>query len=1226
MDVKKTTQLQGITDLTVMAPVLRGLVPGTFNTCSYVRRLHVVLRVLNSVRQASRESSLQGNPFADSIGRFRSIHFFRFAVVPPADPLTGRYQLLLNVTFDGGWEPYMRLVWGPLGKLLDLIFCSCEGYPLASQGSFDDYVRWVRRQEVPSTFFYADSPATVADLHYLRALEELQRCQAGRPGVDVGAATLALKDPPANAIASDYAVDTSIRVLKALSVLREYFPRDIPGQPEHGQERILRLFARDLLADLITWIESGLFDPGRRFDNRNAAFVREREWLMSVDGKQDDPRADRKLSRSDVQAGIVEAYPEQVRHGVLVLARIDDPEKAGKAWLAGQDGPAATPDDKATQIKIYRSVALTYQGLARLGVPDTRLACMPQEFRVGMEQRAGVLGDVRGNHPEHWSRPLRNWPNKAGTRIPIELSTVHVVMQLRAELSVEEEERAADGVTLAPTFETEIHDLEAKYGLKVLHVQPMRHNRARDEAPPGRDHFGFADGISQPRIPEVAPPHGSYWSDQVQVGDIFRGYANSRGDTPDHLKDKVDELLDNGTFLVVRKIAQFPDRLEAVVSQAARRLKPEAGRREHKTLCEDIRARIMGRKSNGDPMLRHTGTGNNAFNYDEDAAGLRCPHRSHVRRANPRTSPPAHPAPRIVRRGMSYTTPPERAKETGSRGLVFMGYNASIAEQFEVIQRWLSGGNSSGLSSTDDDALLGVPEPGRQRTYRYVCQGKVVEVDLGSQPLTRLEWGIYAFVPSMTALQKIGLGKIPAVDAEQAQPAALPTPLETWRAKLEEDEKVRGAAWANARKAEEQGKPVNADGYGLLAGTANNVAEILRDDGSRFSVCGYAERMQESGLGVGYLGLDGKAHQDQSREVNEAIEKISAKEAFDDAFAAAGEVITEALKTYVAASGFPKGPLDVIEYGRSVLSKLCRKWFGLPDGHLMHHGRRADDMAEDGRTLCPGHFLTVSRYVFGPHPTPAVTHLAAGDGERVLAAVTQMLAKAKPDDLPKLVKAIVAADGIKGNGDLPARTVAGIMLGFPPTVLGNLVSVLMKWMAAPRLWELQQDWRADGDYDAAKALLEKPFLRTMMEDPTPYAVWRTAKTEQPLGQPAPANRKVIVGLGSAVWKDPQDHPALTEADLETQRHMLMFGGSRGAGEFHGTHACPGYGMAMGVMLGSVARLLQAGALAPTPDPRILILSAIAKPAPSPAPPPPQPEGGAEPGAKPSEDPAIYSLS
>ena len=90
----------------------------------------------------------------------------------------------------------MRLIWGPLGTLLDLIFCHCEGYELASKSTFEDYMRWVRENEVPAQFFYADSAATVADNHYLSELAQRQRAQGASPGIERELAELALPLTP----------------------------------------------------------------------------------------------------------------------------------------------------------------------------------------------------------------------------------------------------------------------------------------------------------------------------------------------------------------------------------------------------------------------------------------------------------------------------------------------------------------------------------------------------------------------------------------------------------------------------------------------------------------------------------------------------------------------------------------------------------------------------------------------------------------------------------------------------------------------------------------------------------------------------------------------------------------------------------------------------------------------------------------------------------------------
>ena len=99
--------------LALLAPVKPGFVEG-FESVTYARRLEAVLKTLNAIRLATRESSLAAKPFPDTVGRFGLLQMFRYAIVPPAlgsageevDPATrapkpGVPRLSLNVAFDG---------------------------------------------------------------------------------------------------------------------------------------------------------------------------------------------------------------------------------------------------------------------------------------------------------------------------------------------------------------------------------------------------------------------------------------------------------------------------------------------------------------------------------------------------------------------------------------------------------------------------------------------------------------------------------------------------------------------------------------------------------------------------------------------------------------------------------------------------------------------------------------------------------------------------------------------------------------------------------------------------------------------------------------------------------------------------------------------------------------------------------------------------------------------
>jgi deferrochelatase/peroxidase EfeB len=627
----RTTQLQGITDLTVLADVKPGFVDGTFEVDTQAERLDRVLRVINGVRQASREAALQPNPFADLVGRFRSIHFFRFGIVTP-DRIDGKHwKLLLNVTFDGGWEPYMRIIWKPLGTLLDLIYCHCKDYPLAYRSSYEDYIAWVRRHEIQSSFFYADSGITVADQQYLAALQAAQRDDGGLREGDACLASFALPGRPPAVVPTPGAASLAVRALKAVAGLRPLFA-DVTDQHGVQQSGLLLRFAHDFFADLRGWVADGLFDPGQPLDHLRPLFEDERAWLMKARDRPPQKNDRPALRPQGAQAGITASLPDKILHGAVVLLRVTDPAKV-PAWLPS----AATAADAPPPDAIYRNLAITYRGLRVLGVPPQRLERLPREFIDGMELRAGTMGDLRGNHPQWWKRPRRNWPTNLdpSLRLSLELSTVHLVVQLRTEAQAGDKMVDVDGCELVDRLHTAITALDGAQGVQVLHVQPMR--RSGTGAAP-RDHFGFADGISQPAL-HNGVASGSYWDDRVKTGELLLGYVNERGDGPEGAATPLDLLLDNGSYLVVRKLRQDKLLFEALVADQAQRM---AGGNAGlvPALEEEVKSKLLGRRSDGTPLVQVRGAGANDFDYRHDTQGLQCPFQSHVRRANPREREP----------------------------------------------------------------------------------------------------------------------------------------------------------------------------------------------------------------------------------------------------------------------------------------------------------------------------------------------------------------------------------------------------------------------------------------------------------------------------------------------------------------------------------------------------------------------------------------------------------
>ena len=172
-------QLGSSTNLAVLAPIKHGFVDA-MESITYVDRLQRLLDALHASRRNMREAELVAPAVPDTIGRFGVIQNFRYAIWPAPRRLTdlqdpGRFHLSLNVSFDGGWEPYMRVIYRDIGPFLDALFCHCEGYPGSTTASFDDYCRWVRANELPAGLYYSDSAATPGDAHYGAEIERVQR-------------------------------------------------------------------------------------------------------------------------------------------------------------------------------------------------------------------------------------------------------------------------------------------------------------------------------------------------------------------------------------------------------------------------------------------------------------------------------------------------------------------------------------------------------------------------------------------------------------------------------------------------------------------------------------------------------------------------------------------------------------------------------------------------------------------------------------------------------------------------------------------------------------------------------------------------------------------------------------------------------------------------------------------------------------------------------------------
>jgi Dyp-type peroxidase family len=415
---------------------------------------------------------------------------------------------------------------------------------------------------------------------------------------------------------------------------------------------------------------------------------------------------------------------------VFVFARLPAEVARARAWLALVEPEVASARVGTTAPGDRCQLALTAHGLAALGVPDDALAGLPQEATLGMAARRHILGD-----PDHPPRQFGGSPDDVDVLVMLyartEPARAALLDRHRAQLV------AAGATVVAEELTTPIGSHE---------------------------HFGFADGLSQPFVPGLHD-HARDGHAEVATGEIVLGYQNSYGRLPQSPRTADFDLGRNGTYLVFRKLAQDVAGLWSWLDKQAAALAPEG--EAHRALTELLGAKLVGRWRSGASLVlapdadapRLAAT--NTFGYlSEDPDGRRCPIASHVRRANPRDarggsaddSADVVKRHRIVRRGRSYGPRLEvdaaiTTDDGQARGLYFIALQASIARGFEFIQQtWLSNPGFHGLHDEPD------PLVGNGGGYLTIPAAPLRLRLAGVPPVVRLVGGEYFLLPSRAAI------------------------------------------------------------------------------------------------------------------------------------------------------------------------------------------------------------------------------------------------------------------------------------------------------------------------------------------------------------------------------------------------------------------------------------------------------------------------------------------
>lgn len=393
-------------------------------------------------------------------------------------------------------------------------------------------------------------------------------------------------------------------------------------------------------------------------------------------------------------------------------------------------------------------------------------------FQQGMKSRQAVLLDPS---VEQWEEGF-----KASIDAVIILAADNPADLADAEIEVSKElidlvaiAAIETGLTLRRKFETTVDgtDIQKEFGNVV-------------------EHFGYADGVSQPvflqqKLKGVSSKHWQHPGAPLKLVLI-----DDPNGTPS---------VSFGSFLVFRKLEQNVKGFKTAEAKLALSL----------GLPKELGgAMAVGRYEDGTPLVLQPGDGGwaestkptipNDFNYSSDPDALKCPFHAHIRKSNPRLesvgsfaeSNEVELGHRIARRGITYGGPLSTSADldelpTGGVGLLFMCYQSDIWEQFEFIQRlWCNNPNFLELGRSDItktppnpnyditglDAVIGqkqgdkfdpvigkAPEPPRNWPTQWGKETKKPTIEPENQfgQFVKLKGGKYFFSPSITFLRNL---------------------------------------------------------------------------------------------------------------------------------------------------------------------------------------------------------------------------------------------------------------------------------------------------------------------------------------------------------------------------------------------------------------------------------------------------------------------------------------
>lgn len=388
------------------------------------------------------------------------------------------------------------------------------------------------------------------------------------------------------------------------------------------------------------------------------------------------------LDEYDIQGDVLVGM--QKRAELFVFLQIDDVAgfKAGLTRLLSEITYLHTTrvyEETNAGPAIKSSVSFTIEGLRKLTTLNPAPG-LDLSFEMGAEAAAPALGD---DVPGDWLPAYRGG-------------------KIDGLLLVAAWDQVSD-VALADAI-AEADRLRGLFvsGFAVHHQETgmVRRTQAGGVKQEGHEHFGFADGVSQPAVKglhlpvavkfdNAEPPQRTDQSfpgqDLLEVGEFLLGKYPRKDSDP---VDPPQEWMNNGSYLVFRRLNQD---VQSFTSYTQANFAPHAGS------AEDFAAKIVGRWQDGTPIARNGAPNptenethpekNNDFDFgDEDRDQKACPFASHIRKAYPRGDDDSSEKARIIRAGIAFG-----ADGDADKGLLFLCYQNSIINHFETIQKqWVN--------------------------------------------------------------------------------------------------------------------------------------------------------------------------------------------------------------------------------------------------------------------------------------------------------------------------------------------------------------------------------------------------------------------------------------------------------------------------------------------------------------------------------------------------------